>query len=371
MKRIVIACDGTWSRLDARHPDQRRQARPGGAAGGAGRGGAGRLPPRRGGERARHRAAGAGRRPGAGRGPRRGADGDDRGGLPLPRLRLCAGGRDLSLRLLARRLHRALARRADPQLRHPRAPPRRRHPGGAGALPGAVADDRAGRPGGAGVPGGACGARDDRAPARRRGGRRGGCRRACPSRSAISGSGTPWERWGCRGTWRWRGGSTAGSASTTPALSGLVGAARHAVAIDERRRTFPPTLWDNLDAMNGGEDGPLCPALVPGRPRLGRRRRGGQRALRRGAGLGRRGGGGARPGARPGGGGGVAGRLRLPRAARLAEAAAAPAAACSTAPTAPGRRGSANWPSAAVRRWRGDPGYRPRPLRRLAGLIQV
>ncbi len=33
-------------------------------------------------------------------------------------------------------------------------------------------------------------------------------------------------------------------------LSGMVGAARHAVAIDERRRTFPPTLWDNLAAMN-------------------------------------------------------------------------------------------------------------------------
>ena len=27
----------------------------------------------------------------------------------------------------------------------------------------------------------------------------------------------------------------------------MVRAARHAVAIDERRRTFPPTLWDNLD----------------------------------------------------------------------------------------------------------------------------
>jgi uncharacterized protein (DUF2235 family) len=33
-------------------------------------------------------------------------------------------------------------------------------------------------------------------------------------------------------------------------LSGMVRSARHAVAIDERRRTFPPTLWDNLDAMN-------------------------------------------------------------------------------------------------------------------------
>ena len=33
-------------------------------------------------------------------------------------------------------------------------------------------------------------------------------------------------------------------------LSKGVGAARHAVAIDERRRGFPPTLWDNLDALN-------------------------------------------------------------------------------------------------------------------------
>lgn len=33
-------------------------------------------------------------------------------------------------------------------------------------------------------------------------------------------------------------------------LSKGVGAARHAVAIDERRRSFPPTLWDNLDALN-------------------------------------------------------------------------------------------------------------------------
>ncbi|MFT3972842.1 MAG: DUF2235 domain-containing protein [Amaricoccus sp.] len=34
------------------------------------------------------------------------------------------------------------------------------------------------------------------------------------------------------------------------ALSRLVRAARHAVAIDERRRTFPPTLWANLDGLN-------------------------------------------------------------------------------------------------------------------------
>ncbi len=36
------------------------------------------------------------------------------------------------------------------------------------------------------------------------------------------------------------------------ALSGSVASARHAVAIDERRRGFPPTLWHNLAALNGG-----------------------------------------------------------------------------------------------------------------------
>ena len=36
------------------------------------------------------------------------------------------------------------------------------------------------------------------------------------------------------------------------ALAATVAAARHAVAIDERRRTFPPTLWDNLEALNAG-----------------------------------------------------------------------------------------------------------------------
>jgi uncharacterized protein (DUF2235 family) len=33
-------------------------------------------------------------------------------------------------------------------------------------------------------------------------------------------------------------------------LSSMVKAARHAVAIDERRKTFPPTLWDNLTDLN-------------------------------------------------------------------------------------------------------------------------
>lgn len=33
-------------------------------------------------------------------------------------------------------------------------------------------------------------------------------------------------------------------------LSGSVEAARHAVALDERRAVFPPALWDNLDQLN-------------------------------------------------------------------------------------------------------------------------
>ena len=39
-------------------------------------------------------------------------------------------------------------------------------------------------------------------------------------------------------------------------LSRGVEAARQAVAIDERRRLFPPSLWDNLDALNAAGEGP-------------------------------------------------------------------------------------------------------------------
>ncbi|MEM9032139.1 MAG: DUF2235 domain-containing protein [Pseudomonadota bacterium] len=38
-------------------------------------------------------------------------------------------------------------------------------------------------------------------------------------------------------------------------LSRSVEAARHAVAIDERRSTFEPTLWNNLDALNAAGEG--------------------------------------------------------------------------------------------------------------------
>ena len=39
------------------------------------------------------------------------------------------------------------------------------------------------------------------------------------------------------------------------ALSQMVLAARHAVALDERRRSFAPTLWSNLPIRNGGQIG--------------------------------------------------------------------------------------------------------------------
>jgi uncharacterized protein (DUF2235 family) len=45
-------------------------------------------------------------------------------------------------------------------------------------------------------------------------------------------------------------------------LSHLVLSARHAVAIDERRRLYPPALWGNLDGpegLNGGQTGPERP----------------------------------------------------------------------------------------------------------------
>lgn len=40
-------------------------------------------------------------------------------------------------------------------------------------------------------------------------------------------------------------------------LSSMVKSARHAVALDERRRTFPPTRWDNIAKLNAGHAGTL------------------------------------------------------------------------------------------------------------------
>lgn len=42
-------------------------------------------------------------------------------------------------------------------------------------------------------------------------------------------------------------------------LSSMVASARHAVAIDERRRLYPPALWDNLDRLNGDATGAARP----------------------------------------------------------------------------------------------------------------
>jgi hypothetical protein len=50
-------------------------------------------------------------------------------------------------------------------------------------------------------------------------------------------------------------------------LSRSVMAARHAVAVDERRRTFEPALWDNVAALNEGatgEDRPYRQEWFPG-----------------------------------------------------------------------------------------------------------
>lgn len=53
------------------------------------------------------------------------------------------------------------------------------------------------------------------------------------------------------------------------ALSSSVSAARHAVAIDERRRHFPPTLWKNLPTLNARATGtPYQQAWFPGNHRI-------------------------------------------------------------------------------------------------------
>ncbi|HET9069465.1 MAG TPA: DUF2235 domain-containing protein [Amaricoccus sp.] len=151
-------------------------------------------------------------------------------------------------------------------------------------------------------------------------------------------------------------------------LSGLVGAARHAVAIDERRRTFPPTLWDNLEAMNCGVEGAYAQRWFPGDH--GAVGGGGvvtalsddalvwvaEGAMARGLGLD------PLAVARWRAGCDCLGPLVSPKPLwrRLLALDSADRAG-------PGRLG--DLAEAAVRRWRGDPGYRPRPLARLAGQI--
>jgi uncharacterized protein (DUF2235 family) len=149
-------------------------------------------------------------------------------------------------------------------------------------------------------------------------------------------------------------------------LSAGVGAARHAVAIDERRRTFPPTLWDNLTALTAGaEAAPYRQLWFPGD-------HGGV------------------------GGGGPVTALSDDALVWVADGAEAAGLALDRAAMARWRQGrdclgplGARRPSlvgrllaldraerkgparvadvakAALRRWRADPGYRPKPLARL------
>ncbi|MBB4657502.1 uncharacterized protein (DUF2235 family) [Parvularcula dongshanensis] len=83
-------------------------------------------------------------------------------------------------------------------------------------------------------------------------------------------------------------------------LTDFVRYARHAVAIDEDRPNFAPTLWTNVEDMNrqAGKTTrrtALRAAVVPGRPRLGRRGWRYQRPVGRRAALGA----GRRAGKRP------------------------------------------------------------------------
>ena len=153
-------------------------------------------------------------------------------------------------------------------------------------------------------------------------------------------------------------------------LSGLVRAARHAVAIDERRRTFPPTLWDNLDAMNGGAEGPYAQRWFPGDH-------------------GSVGGGGAVTALSDEAllwiaEGAIAAGLALDPAAVTAWRGGCDCLGPLASPkplwrrlltldsadrTGPARMG--DLAEAALRRWRSDPGYRPRTLRRVARLLEA
>ncbi len=154
-------------------------------------------------------------------------------------------------------------------------------------------------------------------------------------------------------------------------LSRGVEAARQAVAIDERRRLFPPSLWDNLDALNAATDGPA-------------RRE--QRWF---------------PGDHSGVGGGVEPRLSNDALLWVAEGAMAEGLALDPDAVAEWRRDRdclAAIPrprgplasvlnlsrrdrvgpdrldglsAASLARWRADPAWRPGALRRLAALIEA
>ena len=151
----------------------------------------------------------------------------------------------------------------------------------------------------------------------------------------------------------------------------MVAAARHAVAIDERRRSFPPTLWDNLDALAAAAPGAYAQRWFPGDH------------------------------GSVGGGGGVT-ALSDDALLWVAEGAAAAGLALDPAAVAawerardwrgsltarrpgmlrgllmldcadrPGPARLGELAEAAVRRWRGDPGYRPAALGRVAAALDA
>ncbi len=155
-------------------------------------------------------------------------------------------------------------------------------------------------------------------------------------------------------------------------LSGRVRAARHAVAVDERRRSFPPALWDNLDALN-------AEAAARGRPYRQEWFPGDHGSV---------------------GGGGPVTALSMGALAWIAEGAAAAGLALDPAATSAWRAGidplgplaargdlprslahrlmgvgardrrgpdhARDVAEATALRWRADPGYRPAPLSRVA-----
>ena len=170
--------------------------------------------------------------------------------------RLCARGRDPPLRLLARRLHRALARRADPQLRHPRAPHAARDPRGAGALPGAPAETGPDARGGARASGRAHAAHVTT-----------GAAEAAWRAARGLPAGAPLADRLPRGLGhRRRARGAAGTCALARRLNRGLGFHDTTLSPAGRRRRgmrwrstsgggrFPPTLWDNLDALNAGAE---------------------------------------------------------------------------------------------------------------------
>ena len=233
-KRLVVCCDGTWNVPDERPPrrrraDERRQARPGRRHG---RGDSGQE---------LFYEAGVGTTP------------DERilggaFGYGLSRnVRSCyrflaqkyePGRRALPVRVQPRRVHGAQPRRADPQLRDLEAGARRPGRRGVRVLPRPHVADPSERARVADLP------QDVLPPSRTT-----STSSACGTRSARSGS-PPSCRGGSGSRSTCTGGSRSGG-STTPGSAATSSHAYQALAIDEEREPFRPTLWDEDDTAQG------------------------------------------------------------------------------------------------------------------------